>query len=814
MSAIKWVESMARYSGLSTPAQLAAYERAAEVERALQLFDEGWETPEKLIAAVEAACAAGLYIGLVHTPASVGTPKSPVSREICLSKEQQESDEFAGLDGMELYNNDPARVFEMVVHFQERFGAIVPNFGVELHRSRLLVVDADTPTQVRAFQRARKIGDPKAVDHGLLPTVKSPGSRNDDGTWKHERGGHWYYALPDGVDGGYVKVEITGTGESWVIIGNPNQQVVLPGSVRKEGRYCLVGGVGVVRPWLTAYLDGSAPKGHRAKGVGKPSIVRPASGSGTSAIDAWARGRCWTELLGADGWTQTGRARCGDKCVVWKHATASSERSGVAHAEGCSEFDIGSDDDYPLHVFSDSHPVLEGGGTYTKYQYALTVHYGGDTRAFSAGESLSSFEDPEVAGVMAALRAGAEKAAAEAAPAPETGCADSEVPSESNEAAQTTTDRPSLYTPKGESVPTPLEATASVEPASEPAKSERPEFLDGAEFVLDAPDIPPAWWGSGSMVLAARGESTMLCGSAGLGKTTIEAQLVRASLGFTNEVLGQPVAECSRVLVLAMDRPQQISRAFKRIFTDADRAVLAERLVVRQGPPEADIAVKPELLLQMCQKAGLAAGDRVFVDSLKDAALGLSDDQVAGGYNRARQRVLAAGIDVFELHHMVKRSGDGSGPPKALADVYGSTWLTAGAGSVFVFSADAGDVLVHMAHLKQPMHEFGPLNVVHDHETGFSTIDAETDLFEIVRGMGTAGITAKDAALVLFGAAGSRDKERNNIDKARRKLQALAKTGSVIETPGSPGGGTGRTPTTWMVVPFTGLALVPPEGEK
>ena len=52
---------------------------------------------------------------------------------------------------------------------------------------------------------------------------------------------------------------------------------------------------------------------------------------------------------------------------------------------------------------------------------------------------------------------------------------------------------------------------------------------------------------------------------------------------------------------------------------------------------------------------------------IKDAALGLSDDDAGAGYNRARQQVLAANIELLELHYTVKQGHNGS-KPTALPD--------------------------------------------------------------------------------------------------------------------------------------------------
>ncbi len=73
----------------------------------------------------------------------------------------------------------------------------------------------------------------------------------------------------------------------------------------------------------------------------------------------------------------------------------------------------------------------------------------------------------------------------------------------------------------------------------------------------------------------------------------------------------------------------------------------------------ADLARQDRDLLAMCREAD---ADTVVVDSLKDAALGLNDDEVGAGYNRARQRVIESGVQMLELHHNRKAAqGNGSG---------------------------------------------------------------------------------------------------------------------------------------------------------
>jgi replicative DNA helicase len=242
-----------------------------------------------------------------------------------------------------------------------------------------------------------------------------------------------------------------------------------------------------------------------------------------------------------------------------------------------------------------------------------------------------------------------------------------------------------------------------------------------------------------------------------------------------------------------MDRPKQIARSLRRTLGHVDRATLDALLVVWQGPPLQDLALNTDLLLQM---AASADADTVIVDSLKDAALRLSDDNVGAGYNRARQNCLAAGVEVIELHHNVKR-GNGGAKPNTIADVYGSTWITAGAGSVLMLWGDPGDPIVELIHLKQPADPFGPCKVIHDHTTGTSQVWNPTDLIAVITAKGADGLTAKAAAAVLYD---TETPDRNHIEKARRKLNKLARGGQIAECPGDD---RTATPTTWRTLTQT-----------
>jgi len=320
-----------------------------------------------------------------------------------------------------------------------------------------------------------------------------------------------------------------------------------------------------------------------------------------------------------------------------------------------------------------------------------------------------------------------------------------------------------------------LDAAPAVPPEGGGESITDEAMVAGDVFVLDGGiDLEPRW-GTTTDVLWAHGESLMLVAPTGAGKTTVAVQLVEALIGANDgTVLGLPVMPCRHVLYLAMDRPRQIKRALRRRLGHLPRQLLHERLSVRRGPLPTDLAKVPDQLVTLARQVG---ADVVVVDSLKDACAKLTDDESGSMVNRGIQMANADDLDVIVLHH--QRKGQNGAAPSKLEDVYGSTWLTAGAGSVVLLWGEAGSEQVELRHLKQPADPVGPWNLEHDHLTGLTRVVRSFDALEYVRRHPDASVL--DVAKAEHGGdvkAGSAPYKRTE-----RRLKRLQRQG-LVTSPG------------------------------
>lgn len=299
-------------------------------------------------------------------------------------------------------------------------------------------------------------------------------------------------------------------------------------------------------------------------------------------------------------------------------------------------------------------------------------------------------------------------------------------------------------------------------------------LVDGDTFLSEVPEDEPALWGDKDACLWAPGESLMLVGPPGVGKSTLAHLLVFGALGLLPDALSFPVTSGRSVLYLAMDRPRQIARAMRRLRTEEARVALKEHLTVHKGPLPVRLADDADWILRQAQEVGAGI---VVVDSIKDLLPDLSDESSASLYNRARQLCLAQGIEWLELHHNRKASA-GNEEPKSLDDVYGSRWLTAGAGSVLSLWGQSGDAVVRLSQIKTPSGELFPRWVTIDKETGAMATQQGPRLSVVVEQTGRTGITAKEAATFIYDV---KSPSRSQKETARQKLDRLVRDGVAFK---------------------------------
>lgn len=290
-------------------------------------------------------------------------------------------------------------------------------------------------------------------------------------------------------------------------------------------------------------------------------------------------------------------------------------------------------------------------------------------------------------------------------------------------------------------------------------------YVDSDSFVFDTPDEVPAIWGTdGKKVLWAKGQGLMILAPQGVGKTTLALRLVEAALGLSESVLEIPMkANGKNVLYCAMDRPTQISGAMKRVFWRHGRCLAERGLRILTGPPSHDLGRNPEFLLEVCLE--MDAG-MVFVDSLKDGVIGLANDENAQGWNKAVQLCLREGIEICVLHHPPKRAG--FDPEKVMDndDAYGSTWLTAGMGSVVQMWAKADSCYVDFSQTKFPVGRTDPMLLRRDNSQGlFEVVGKQADWQWFFASPHTTG----ELAAHMF----SGEVSSTNIKKARRVVDDL-----------------------------------------
>lgn len=260
------------------------------------------------------------------------------------------------------------------------------NWAVRLAGSGYVVADADTPGEVAALRAflAPAYGGENRVPG---PTVITPGTA--DGA--HSGGGHWWFKLPDHQDidpdilPATLTVQVPGHAEGFSLYSG-NAYVLIPPSIRPEGRYNLVGTDNQAPLMVLDQLKAATvtAKELRADRVERQRKAEAGElGDMETQVAAWSQSTPWAEVLEPHGWVNTGMVdKCG--CDIWTApGTHSSPKSATTHGDGCSQAYVDPLNP-PMHVWTDTpgaelENVIRASGSKTMSKltaYAALEHDG------------------------------------------------------------------------------------------------------------------------------------------------------------------------------------------------------------------------------------------------------------------------------------------------------------------------------------------------------------------------------------------------------------------------------------------------------
>ena len=233
--------------------------------------------------------------------------------------------------------------------------------------------------------------------------------------------------------------------------------------------------------------------------------------------------------------------------------------------------------------------------------------------------------------------------------------------------------------------------------------------------------------GRGTEILWADGETILIVGDTGYGKSTIAQNIVKAAIGLQPDVLDMEMRQFDRVLYIAADRPPQIKASIARMMSEETREHWNTKVLVHEGPIGFQVNKEPDKLLSFAAMPrdhwGGLAPEAIIIDSIKDLATGISDDEEGMKYNNALQKVCAEGIQVLGTHHPRKaptQRNTKEYQEPTLDDVFGSKFITAGAGSV-VMLHDLVNGTLRLKHLKAPAGIMEFPRITFERETGLCT---------------------------------------------------------------------------------------------
>lgn len=354
-------------------------------------------------------CDLGLSVLFVYpgakTPADLRTARQrnaddKAARDAAREAGRRDWQKAKSPSGFELASTDVATLAGYLDRYISTYSTadepVAVNLAVEVGRSRLAVVDADTPEQVAAFEAACTAGGMAATP----ATVSTPGVRNEvTGELVHHDGGHWYFTVPKGVEmptnAGSMKASVgdADDGGAGYMVRWDRGYVLIPPSTRPEGAYKAVGAVTELPAWLHEQI--AEHDRLRAE--------RAARSRGAAAHDgpvaAWGASITWAEILADTDWVNTGKPdNC--SCDIWTApGPHSSPKSATAHEPGCTFYDS---PDPPLHIWTD-HDIepftdcVRGaeGRTVTRLDAVAAIHYENNVGAAMTALNLHD-DEPQI----------------------------------------------------------------------------------------------------------------------------------------------------------------------------------------------------------------------------------------------------------------------------------------------------------------------------------------------------------------------------------------------------------------------------------
>lgn len=360
-----------------TPQPLPAAERGAAIARVLAAYPALTDARE-LTWYAQALAQLGVHV-VVLAP-GVKKPFADYRTEA-----QRFEDTAAGRTraGWQLGTTDPDRLASYIVTAVAQTGQL-PNLGVHLAPSRLIVIDADNLGD--CIHWLSRVGGNGGAPLEL--SVSTPG-QIENGVWIHKDGAHVYYVLPDDVNTADLR-DITeqnvpadqnragwGTKLAWGV------GAALPPSVRPEGQYRWDGSTIPVAPdWLIDMLR---------KPPAPPKPVRTEEDDEfNESVDDAMDDVSWSDVFEGVA-LYDGEDR--DGCGIWtRHG--GTPRSMVAH-DGCATahgsvcVTVHSDTILTMYPLLDDLATKRGSRNFSKWEALAAFQFDGDLNAASREHGFS-----------------------------------------------------------------------------------------------------------------------------------------------------------------------------------------------------------------------------------------------------------------------------------------------------------------------------------------------------------------------------------------------------------------------------------------